>query len=102
MKASSLNKTRVIAILFTMILSSAAYSSPSDDVIINKMQDHWQQLISEKDDLKRSKMIAEHREMMEVVKKDLGLGSHHGSHSGQHHHMMNSFDMHNSMLDMME
>lgn len=71
--------------------------------MIVQMERHWQKVIAEKDSIKREKLIAEHKKMMDEINQSMGLNQHHhmpGHYS--HHGLMNTMEMHNHMMKMME
>ena len=65
MKHFRLIISRSLLVSGLLMLSSVVYASQADNDIIEKMGNHWQQIINEKDDKTRKKMITEHRKMME-------------------------------------
>ena len=90
-----------VMILTGIVSISATAIAESDDMKVMNMEQHWQQLINEKDQKRRQEMLMEHRHMMgemdkEVAGRGMGMGK------GHHHNMMNTVDMHRSMMDMME
>ena len=68
---------------------------------VEKMQQHWEMITSEKDVNKRSKLIEEHKVMMDEIDK-ANSGHHMNNMSGDHMDMNNTMDMHRSMIQIME
>ncbi len=102
MKHLRLNINRCLLVSGLLILSSVVYASQADNNIIEKLENHWQLVINEKNEKTREKMILEHRKMMQEARSSMGIASHHGSHDSGHHDMLHTFEMHESMMDMME
>lgn len=85
---------------------SAQQTEASGEQWMERMQSHWQKVISETDTQKRTALMREHEQLMseamESERGDSGTGGHHGMDMGSGHvHMMNTVDMHRRMLDMM-
>jgi|GEM_PF-5605392 len=96
---SGLIKTLFICVLSLPIAGITAEESSGDNQALEEMQAHWEALINEKDQGKRSRMIKEHRDMMRKL-----ILSDDGMHGKGHHHMHREhvLDMHLMMLNMME
>lgn len=76
----------------------------TDEQWRERMQQHWQQVISEEDARKRRALLREHEELMEKATEAMGMDRRMGGHmgkNGHHDELMNRIDMHRHMMDMM-
>lgn len=89
-----------ISLSCSLALVSPAIAGSNEKNQIKKMQDHWEMVISEKDKNKRSKLINEHKKMMDDMNKSDSTHHHMGGMSG--HNMNNTMDMHRSMIKIIE
>lgn len=87
-----------ISLSCSLAVVSPAIAGNNEKNQIKKMQEHWDMIILEKDKNKQSKLINEHKNMMN--KMDKSSGHHMKGMSG--HHMSNTMDMHRSMIELME
>lgn len=88
-----------IFLLCSLTVTSSVFAGNNNQ--IDKMQEHWEMITSEKDTSKIKKMIDEHKTMMNEIEKSSG-GHHMGNMSGSHMDMNNMIDMHRSMIQIME
>ena len=100
----------IMATIFVVNMAIAGQGD-SEEKALHQMEDHWQMVTGEKDPTKRRQLIQEHRKLMDQMGREHGMmgkgrmggSSHMGmSGNGHHHDVMNTIDMHNSMMDMME
>lgn len=76
----------------------------TDEQWRERMQQHWQQVISEEDVRKRKALLREHEDLMEKATESMGMDQKMGGHmgkNGHHDELMNRIDMHRHMMDMM-
>ena len=82
-----------------LVMANPLVAASKNDTQIEKMQQHWEMIISQKDKSKRKKMIEEHEVMMENIEKNSGQSK--MGHMSDNH-MKNTMDMHRNMMQMME
>ena len=102
---------KILSIILLSLSFSVSFSSHADSKAeYEKIQQHWEIILKEKDSNKRSHMIKEHRMMLDNFDKDGKMNGQHkgmqGDHmngmSGEQTHMMNSMGMQRLEMDMMD
>ncbi len=104
----------VAVLLAAPAVSWSAESGTSNDSAqrVQRMESHWQTLTRERDPVKRTALVAEHRKMMaeSMTTKDMRQTQPMGDQRGQggmmgahhQHDLQNTAEMHTMMLDMMK
>lgn len=84
---------------------AAEQTGTSDAQWMERMQQHWQQVIQETDPQKRQALMREHEEIMSQAVGPQGdqgaMGADHMGMGSGRLDMMNTVDMHRHMMDMM-
>lgn len=90
----------IIALSGAASVSVAQASQPqASPPSVEKMDQHWQNVIQERDPARRQVLINEHRRMMEQAQKAVATDMMHGANRRD---LMHTIDMHSIMLDMMK
>ena len=90
----------VIALSGSASVSVAQASQPqASPPSVERMDQHWQSVIQERDPARRQVLVNEHRRMVEQAQKAIATGM---AHDANHRDLMNTTDMHSIMLDMMK
>lgn len=96
-----------------LIMASASINaSESESDYLVRMQRHWQQVTVEKDLVKRQALVGEHRDLLAQGRKILAQSEGKSSakdhmqgaamHDAHHTNLMNTIELHSSMLDLIE
>ena len=88
-----------ISLSCILAIASPSFAGNKEKNQVQKMQEHWEMIISEKNKNKRAKMINDHKDIMNQMEKS-NAGHHMSGMSG--HHMNNTIDMHRSMINIMK
>jgi uncharacterized protein YmfQ (DUF2313 family) len=90
----------VIALSGSASVSVAQASQPqASPPSVERMDQHWQSVIQERDPARRQVLVNEHRRMMAQAQKAMATGM---AHDANHRDLMHTTDMHSIMLDMMK
>jgi len=92
------NGILLAAVAFTAV--AAQDQGMTDEQWIERMQEHWAQVISEDDPERRRELLREHEQLMTQAVDERGMGDHMGE-AREHADLMNNIDMHRHMMDMM-
>ena len=66
---------------------------------VERMDQHWQSVVQERDPARRQVLVNEHRRMMAQAQKAIATGR---MHDANRRDLMHTTDMHSIMLDMMK
>jgi uncharacterized protein YmfQ (DUF2313 family) len=90
----------VIALSGSAGVSAAQASQPqANPPSVEKMEQHWQSVIQERDPARRQVLVNEHRRMMAQAQKAMATDR---MHDANRRDLMHTTDIHSIMLDMMK
>ncbi len=99
MKNLTIRRTLLVAVLVAPLSIGSASADSGAGEAVEKMEHHWQALITEPDAAKRQAMMMEHEKMMEQAQ---GMMMHRDMHTpAEQADLQHTIEMHRSMMDMM-
>lgn len=105
MKRPVIEKLMATLLLITPLLSGVAYADEDLGDAMERMEKHWQMMVSEPDAMKRQAMMGEHEKMMEQSQGMMmhdGKSMHGDMHSAPERiDLQNMLDLQRNMMDMM-
>ncbi len=90
----------VVILASVSIGAHAAQDAMTSEQWMDRMQRHWQQVITADDPAKRKELLRRHEELMDKAAAEGDMGPGHMEQDGHHMDLMNSIDMHRDMMDM--